>query len=308
MKRFFIFLIILLFSVWIGVEIATDPGYVLITRHKLAIEMPLWLALIGFLLSFIVVYFLIRTIHYFGLLPKRWRAWLQNRQQQKQDSIEDQTLFATLYQKPPDWNIILNTLPQLEKRSWLSEEQIQKLEHDSYAGLLQEAIQTNLVKFEEKWQQLPHRLKKDPYFLNFYIQGLIQYHETEKAEELTRKLLKKHWSAPLVHTYGLIRSAHPERQLAYAEKWLKNNPHDPDLLLSLGRICKQLQLWGKARDYLETGLTQNPSNPESYQELGELFEALGEPSEALQAFKKALKIRVDVCISDGSNRHGERMQ
>ncbi|MBU7095751.1 hypothetical protein KR749_14625, partial [Staphylococcus aureus] len=160
----------------------SDPGYVLITRHKLAIEMPLWLALIGFLLSFIVVYFLIRTIHYFGLLPTRWHNWLLNRQKQKQISVEDQTLFATLYQKPPDWNIVLNTLPQLEKRSWLSEQQIQMLEHDSYAGLLQEALHTNLGKFEEKWQHLPHRLKKDPYFLNFYIQGLIQYYETEKAE------------------------------------------------------------------------------------------------------------------------------
>lgn len=291
MKRFIIFLIILLISVWIGVEIATEPGYVLITRHKLAVEMPLWLTLIGLLLSYIVIYFLIRIIRYFVLIPSRWKTWLKNKQIKKQISIEDQTLFNTLYQKPPDWNTVLTLLPQLEKRSWLSQEQIQRLEQDSYAGLLEEAINTNLLKFEEKWQQLPHRLKKDPYFLNFYIQGLIQYHETEKAEALTRKLLKKHWLTPLIHTYGLIKTTQPERQLSNAEKWLKNHPHDPALLLSLGRICKQLQLWGKARDYLETGLTENPSSPESYQELGELFEALGEPTEALQAFKKALKIK-----------------
>lgn len=296
MKRFLIFLIILLFSAWIGIEVATDPGYILIARHKYAIEMPLWLALIGLLLSFIVVYFLIRTIHYLGLLPKRWHAWLQNSKQQKQISIEDQALFATLYKKPTDWNNILNSLPQLEKRNWLSKEQFQNLEHDSHAWLLQEAIQTDLEKFRETWQQLPHRLKKDPYFLNSCIQGLIRYNQNEKAESLARKFLQKHWFAPLVRTYGLIKSAHPEKQLFYAEKWLKNYPHDAELLLSLGRICKQLQLWGKARDYLETGLSENSPNPEIYQELGELFEDLEKPSEALQAYKNALH--------SSSNCHG----
>jgi HemY protein len=289
MKRFFIFLLILLLSVWIGVEIATDPGYVLITRNKLAIEMPLWLALIGLAVGFIVVYFFIRLVRYFGLLPKRWQRWRQNKQQQKQTTIEDQSLFATLYQQPKDWNIVLKILPELEKKSWLSSIQIQALERDSYAGLLTEALHTNLAKFEEKWQQLPKQLKKDPYFLNFYIQALIQAHETEKAESITRKLLKKHWLDPLVHTYGLIKNTHPERQLAYAEKWLKNHPNDPVLLLSLGRICKQLQLWGKARDYLEASLTHDPANSESYQELGELFEALGEPTEALRAFRECLQ-------------------
>lgn len=288
MKRFFIFLFILLLSVWIGVEIATDPGYVLITRNKLAIEMPLWLALIGLVISFIIVYFSIRLIRYFGLLPKRWHSWIQNKQQQKQTSIEDQTLFATLCPAPKDWDIVLKLLPELEKKSWISQVQIQALERDSYASLLKKAIPTNLMKFEKKWQQLPSPLKKDPYFLNFYIQALIHYHETEKAESITRKLLKKHWLAPLVQTYGLIRSTHPERQLVQAEKWLKNYPNDATLLLSLGRICKQLQLWGKARDYLETSLTHNPSNPETYQALGELFETLGEPIEALNYFKKAI--------------------
>ncbi|MES2142341.1 MAG: heme biosynthesis HemY N-terminal domain-containing protein [Pseudomonadota bacterium] len=288
MKRFFIFLLVLIFSVWIGVEIANDPGYVLITRHKLALEMPLWLALVGLLVSFLVIYLFLRILHYFSVLPKRWDVWLHNRQRLKRASIEDQTLFATLYQEPKDWNVILKTLPELEKKSWLSPLQVQALERESYEGLLKEAIRTNLVKFEEKWQQTPPQLKKDPYFLNYYIQGLIQYHETEKAEALTRKLLKKYWLAPLVQTYGLIKSIHPERQLVHAEKWLKNRPKDPYLLLTLGRLCKQLQLWGKAQDYLESSLTHDP-NPETYQELGQLFETLGEAPQALQAFKNALK-------------------
>ncbi|MES2998643.1 MAG: heme biosynthesis HemY N-terminal domain-containing protein [Pseudomonadota bacterium] len=289
MKRFFIFLLVLLFSVWIGIEIATDPGYVLITRHKLAIEMPLWLALIGLIVGFIVVYFLIRTIHYFFILPKRWNTWLRNREEVKQTIMEYQNLFATLYQTPKNCEIILKILPELEKKNVLSQEQIQVLKQDCYENLIKEAIHTNLVKFEECWKQLPYQFKKNIHFLNLYIQGLIQYHDAEKAESLTRKLLKREWFIPLVHTYGLIKTSHPEYQLVHAEKWLKNHPNDSDLLLSLGRLCKQLQLWGKAKDYLETSLIHAPSNPETNQELGELFETLEEPIQALKYYKKTLK-------------------
>lgn len=43
---------------------------------------------------------------------------------------------------------------------------------------------------------------------------------------------------------------------------------------------------GKARDYLEKSLSYGVENSEIYQELGELFEALGEPIAALTWFKK----------------------
>jgi HemY protein len=288
MKRFLIFLLVLLVSVWIGIEIAIDPGYVLITRNKLAIEMPLWLTVIGLLTSFIVIYFLIRVIRCFCALPKRWSLWLRKKQQRKQAYIKNQALFTTIYQEPKDWNAILKILPELEKIHSLSPIQIRKLEKDSYEALLKKAICTNLVKFEKQWQYLPRYLKKKPYFINFYIQALIQYHETDKAESLTRKLLRRHWLTPLVQTYGLIKSTRLDRQLKQAENWLKKYPKDPTLLLCLGRLCKQLRLWGKARDYLETSLMYDTANPEVYQELGELFEITENPTQALQYFKKAI--------------------
>jgi HemY protein len=289
MKQFFIFLFLLLFAAWIGVEIATDPGYILITRNKLAIEMPLWLAFLGLVISFIVFYLFVRCIHYFAVFPKRWKSWRQHRQQQKQTASEEQSLFAALYQQPQDWTIISQILPDLKKKSGLLPEQIQVLSRDSHANLLKETLQTNPKKFSEKWQSVPARFKKEPVFLNLSLQALIQQHEMDKAEALTRKLLKKHWLPVLIQTYGLIRSNSPERQLEQAEKWLKHHPHDPNLLLSLGRICKQLQLWGKARDYLETSLIYDATNSETYQELGELFETLGDTTSALKFCKKALK-------------------
>ena len=289
MNRFFIILLILAVSVWVGVQITADPGYVLITWHHIALEMPIWLVFLVLIISFILVYFLIRLIRYLVILPKHWRNNLIQRRQQKLSALDDQNLFTMIYKKPQNWSNILEALPQLEKKSWLSRQQIQSLQQESYEGLLSEhKYNFDLTTLENIWDNLPPILKKDPVLLNFYIQALIKHHEDAKAELLIIKQLKKIWFGPIVSTYSLVKSVNPARQLALAEKWLAKHPDDPYLLLSLGRLCRQRKLWGKARDYLEKSLIYDPANSETYLELGELFEDLEEPLQALEWFKKGL--------------------
>jgi len=291
MKRLFIFFLILLFFMLAGVWIISDPGYLLISRRSIAIEMPLWLAIIGFIISVIIIYVLIRIFRYFIVLPKRWHIWRRSRRQQKQQIMEDQRLLAMLCQEPRNSNLILKTLPTLIKKRGWSRVQIQALERRCYEDVIKEAIiHMDRARFEACWKQLPRQLKKDTGFLCLYMHGLIHYCQTERAEYLTRALLNRQWFGPLIRIYGLIKISHPERQLANAENWHKYHPNDPDLLLTLGRLCKQLQLWGKAKDYLMTSLLHCPRAIEVYRELGELFEALGDLKQALKFYKKATEI------------------
>jgi HemY protein len=51
-------------------------------------------------------------------------------------------------------------------------------------------------------------------------------------------------------------------------------PRDGALLLTLGRLCRQQQLWGKARSYLEAALAIAPSRA-AHVELAQLLEQLG---------------------------------
>ncbi|MFZ0219438.1 MAG: heme biosynthesis HemY N-terminal domain-containing protein [Candidatus Aquirickettsiella sp.] len=289
MQRFFIFLLVLALSVWIGVKVTFDPGYVLITWHQLALEMPLWLIILILVISFILIYYLIRFFKYLLTLPKRWRQNSDKKHLQKITALDDQRLFSSIYQKPQNWHHILEILPQLESKTWISKNQIQHLQQESYEGLLSEEKYTyDLSMLENIWSNLSSKLKKDSLLLNFYIQGLIKHHEDTKAELLIIKQLKRQWFGPLVSTYSLIKSTNSAQQLAIAEKWLKKHPDDPYLLLSLGRLCRQRKLWGKARDYLEKSLIYDSSNSETYLELGELFEGLEEPLQALTWFKKGL--------------------
>ena len=289
MHRLLIFLLVLALSIWIGIKITVDPGYVLITWHQLALEMPLWLVILSLIISFILIYYLIRFITYLLMLPKKWRHNLDMKRSKKTMALDDQRLFSSIYQKPQNWYHILEILPLLENKTWISKDQIQQLKQKSYESLLSEEKYTyNLSTLENIWNNLPPKLKKDPLLLNFYIQGLIRHHEDAKAELLIIKQLKRQWFGPLVSTYSLVKSTNPTRQLAIAEKWLKKHPDDPYLLLSLGRLCRQRKLWGKARDYLEKSLIYDSSNSEVYLELGELFEGLEEPLQALAWFKKGL--------------------
>lgn len=289
MYRFFIFLLVLAVSVWIGVKITADPGYILINWHQLALEMPLWLGILILIISFILIYYLIRFFNYVFMLPKQWRLNLDKKRLQKTTVLNDQRLFSAIYQKPQNWHNILEILPQLESKTWISKAQIQQIQQESCENLLSEEKYTyNLSTLEDIWNNLPSKLKKDPLLLNYYVEGLIRHHEDAKAELLIVKQLKKQWSSPLVATYSLVKSSNPARQLTIAEQWLKKHPDDPYLLLSLGRLCNQRKLWGKARDYLEKSLIYDSSNLETYLELGELSENLEEPLQALAWFKKGL--------------------
>lgn len=289
MYRFFIFLLVLTLSVWIGAKLTFDPGYALITWHRLSLEMPLWLLILILIISFILIYYLIRFFKNLLMLPKQCRENLNKKRLQKTIALEDQRLFSSIHQKPQNWRHILEILPQLDNKTWISKDQIQHLKQESYEGLLSEEKYTyDLSALEGIWNSLSPKLKKDPLLVNFYIQGLIRYHEDEKAESLIIKQLKKQWFGPLVSTFSLIKSTNPARQLAIAERWLKKHSDDPSLLLSLGRLCRQRKLWGKAQDYLEKSLIYDSSNAETYLELGELFENLEEPLQALAWFKKGL--------------------
>ena len=79
-------------------------------------------------------------------------------------------------------------------------------------------------------------------------------------------------------------------RLANAEDWLKRQPRDPQLLLSLGRLCVQSQLWGKAESYLEASLAIAPSW-EAHVELAHLAERMDRDDEANRHYRAAAEQR-----------------
>lgn len=51
-----------------------------------------------------------------------------------------------------------------------------------------------------------------------------------------------------------------QKNIEVAEKWLEIRAQDPDLLLLLGQLSYEQQLWGKAKSYLEDSLKVSNNN------------------------------------------------
>ncbi|WP_442957724.1 heme biosynthesis protein HemY, partial [Polaromonas sp.] len=65
------------------------------------------------------------------------------------------------------------------------------------------------------------------------------------------------------------------------------HPKDADLLLTLGRLCVQNQLWGKAKEYFESSLVFQ-RHPETCAELARLLTQLGEVERSNRLFQEGL--------------------
>ncbi len=74
-----------------------------------------------------------------------------------------------------------------------------------------------------------------------------------------------------------------------AEQWLTAHPTDAHLLLALGRLSLRNQLWGKAREYFERSLQEQPS-PEVFAELARLLQSLKEPERSAQYLQNETRL------------------
>jgi HemY protein len=101
--------------------------------------------------------------------------------------------------------------------------------------------------------------------------------------------LRRDWSEIVIRAYGDLGEAEADTRLRRAEGWLAAQPNSAGLMLTLGRLCNQSKVWGKAQEYLGRGLAIEPS--------AALWEALGEccmgqerTADAARCFRNALHI------------------
>ncbi len=199
-----------------------------------------------------------------------------------------------LYLQRQDWSALLGLLPELRKEKALPAAELDELERETWRGRLADAGlagqghgETALQPLTQAWQQLSASLRQEPELIATYVEQLRRLGAQEEAEEVLRSALKRGYDSRLARFYGVLRGADPARQLQTAELWLKQHPQDPALLLTLGRLSLQNQLWGKARDYFETSLKLE-RHPETCAELARLLAQLGELERSNQLLLESL--------------------
>ena len=200
-----------------------------------------------------------------------------------------------LHQQRGDWGALIRLLPELRKDKVLPAQELAELERRAWGQNLGLAAQRNtegdagLQSLTLAWQQLTSAQRQEPTLVLAYAEQLRRLGAQPEAEEVVRGALKRTYDSHLVRLYGLLRGSDPVKQLQTAEGWLKAHPADASLLLTLGRLCLQNSLWGKARDYLESSLKLE-RNPETCAELARLLAQLGDTARSNQLFQEGLNL------------------
>lgn len=204
-------------------------------------------------------------------------------------------LLEKIYIHSADWESLQALLPSLRKAKVLSVDQYELFEKNIYCELLNAAGHRSLANVQQLWRSIPKQQQQHPDVVCSYIKQLIQTQggnlaaaEAKETEELIRKTLKHHYHGELVKIYSTLAFNNLNRQLVIAGAWLKTYGQQPELLLFLGKLCTQIQLWGKAKDYFEKCLAMG-NYPEAALQYGLLLESLGETEQAVAIYKEGLR-------------------
>lgn len=141
----------------------------------------------------------------------------------------------------------------------------------------------------EYWKKIPADFKADSWVARAAVRAFMQRGGHDTALDILESALNREWNEDLVAIYGELRGSNSTRQIEQAEKWLRAQPRDAQLLLTLAQLCSVQQLWGKAQSYLEASLAIAAS-AEGHIRMAELKTQSGQPGEACQHYQKALAL------------------
>lgn len=164
---------------------------------------------------------------------------------------------------------------------------------ESYAALEARVLSAALAAAQDAarlhalWANLSRAQRRVPEALAAYARRAAALGEILPAMSELEGALRREWSEQLVRAYGELGTAETDTRLRHAEGWLGAQPNSAGLLLTLGRLCIQSSLWGKAREYLERGLALAPSAA-MWEALGDCCTAGGESVDAGTCYRNAL--------------------
>jgi HemY protein len=185
------------------------------------------------------------------------------------------------------WEASLRVLRQLEKRNALPAAQISLLKLKAHQELMRELDQAAL---REYWESVPENEKLDVRIATSAAREFVRADDSERVRDVVERGLEREWNPELAGCYGECIADDALTRLEHAETWLKSHPRDPDLLLTLGRLCMAQKLWGKAQSYLEASLSLHATRA-TYLELARLMELMGRPGDANKYFRQAAEMQ-----------------
>lgn len=195
-------------------------------------------------------------------------------------------LELKVQQKLGNWEQVPALLNQLESRHAFDAALVRELKRHAWVeNLKSRSFQRR--ELEEYWARVPAAERRHPKVAAAAARGFIEVGDCAAAHGVVEQALDAEWSPELVALYAQCLGDDALKQIERGEAWLKAQPEDAGLLLTLGKLCAHQQLWGKAQSYLEASVSVAPSR-EAHVALARLAERLGRDDEARAQYRRSL--------------------
>lgn len=225
------------------------------------------------------------------------------------DKVDKSTLA------PAAWNMLAESalasgdvasariaLDALATSQTLSSAAFAKLENRVLVASL--AAASDADRLHALWSTYTRAQRRLPDVLVAYARRASRLGQTLAAISEIEDALRREWSERLVIAYGELGPAEVDTRLRHAEAWLPLQPNSAGLMLTLGRLCIQSELWGKATEYLTRGLAIEPS-PALWEAFGDAASGQGDDTSAECGYRNALRLaRGEATLDLPSNTRG----
>jgi HemY protein len=185
-----------------------------------------------------------------------------------------------------NWEQVLALVDQLEKRGVYDAEHAEQIRRYAQAERI-ERQGADPHALDDIWQRIPQRQRRDPRVAAAAARSFIACGNSGQAQRIIEDSLDAAWDSELVALYAECAEG-AVSAIERAESWLTQHPGDAALLLTLGRLCAQQALWGKAQSYLEASLSLEPGYP-AHLSLAQLHERLGNADAAQRHYRQSLE-------------------
>ncbi len=182
-----------------------------------------------------------------------------------------------------DWEEVVRIARLLEKHSGLPPSALEGIFANAHVALLQQKA-IDPARLKEHWRAIPAQDRLRPRLAAAAARSFMQLGDCHNAHRIIEDALEHGWSTELALLYGECQDEDALSRLEHAERWLKDRPRDWPLLLTLGRLCVQRQLWGKAQSYLEASLAMQATRA-AHITLARLFDSMGREQDATRHYR-----------------------
>jgi HemY protein len=177
-----------------------------------------------------------------------------------------------------NWEDTIRLARLLEKRQGMPREAAEGIIASARLAQLSRELNDSRA-LAETWRRIPAAEQLHPRVAATAARAFKRLGDARAARGILAEALDANWESELVELYGDCQGPDALACVERAEGWLAGHPDDSKLLLTLGRLCIQCELWGKAQSYLEASLVAEPTRA-AHLALARLFDSIGRTEDA----------------------------